>query len=238
MFCLNYLLTYWASQLANSALVALAYTSLIFLNMFGGYFFLKIPFDKRVVWGALLCLVGMGFITANELQLTELQPTSLMGFGVALLGTVSASTGNLFSLRNRENKIPITANNAWGMLYGCIFTFFFCILTDRSFSVHHIDTSFLISFFYLTVFGTVISFGAYLKLIEQVGPTKAAFTSVVSPIIAVIVSFFFENLKLQPYLIAGIALCLIGNAVALVARSPVPDISLSKLKHLLFGPKL
>lgn len=235
MFCLNYLLTYWASHLASSALVALAYTSLIFLNMFGSYLFLQIPFDRKVVWGAILCLLGMGLISVNELQLTELQPTSLLGFGIALLGTISASAGNLFSLRNRAKKIPITANNAWGMLYGCIFTLLFCLATGRSFSVHHVDASFVISFFYLTVFGTVISFGAYLKLIEQVGPTKAAFTSVVSPIIAVIVSFFFEDLKLQPYLIAGIALCLTGNALALVVPGPISGRGISKLKHILFG---
>jgi drug/metabolite transporter (DMT)-like permease len=216
MFCLNYLLTYQASHLASSALVALAYTSLIFFNMFGGYLFLQIPFDKKVVWGALLCLCGMGLISLNELNLADLRSTSLLGFGFALLGTISASAGNLFSLRNRRKKVPIAANNAWGMLYGCAFTLIFCLLTRRSFSVHDIDSSFVISFLYLTVFGTVISFGAYLKLIEQVGPTKAAFTSVVSPVIAVIVSFFFEDLNLQLYLLLGVVFCLAGNIIALV----------------------
>ena len=91
--------------------------------------------------------------------------------------------------------------------------------TNNSFgtlSQFGIDTAFVLSFFYLTVFGTVISFGAYLKLMELYGPSKAAFTSVVSPVIAVSVSVIFEDLPMTSLLLAGIVLCLAGNLIALL----------------------
>lgn len=216
MFCLNYLLTYWASHLAPSALVALAFTSLIFFNMFGGHFFFKLPIERKVFWGAFISLIGMGFISYNELSTYSLHPTSIIGFIISLIATVSASAGNLVSLANREKKIPISSNNAWGMLYGAGLTLIYCLITQRSFVVHSFDNTFVLSFIYLTIFGTIISFGSYLKLIELVGPSKAAFTSVVSPVIAVGVSLIYENLPLTLYLVLGIIFCLTGNIVALI----------------------
>ncbi len=216
MFCLNYLLTYWASHLAPSALVALAFTSLIFFNMFGGKLFLNLPIEKKVFSGAFISFTGMILISMNEIKNYDLHPTSIVGFFLSLVATVSASAGNLVSLKNRAKKIPITTNNAWGMLYGSLLTLIFCGITQKSFIIQNIDTSFLLSFFYLTIFGTIISFGCYLKLIEIFGPSKAAFTSIVSTLIAVAVSLYFEGLPLTSYLIFGILFCIAGNIVALM----------------------
>ncbi len=216
MFCLNYLLTYWASHLAPSALVALAFTSLIFFNMFGAHFFFNLKIEKKVFIGAFISLIGMGFISYNELSTYNLHPTFILGFIISLVATVSASAGNLFSLKNREKKIAITSNNAWGMLYGSALTLIYCLITQRSFMINSFDQTFILSFIYLTIFGTIISFGSYLKLIEIMGPSKAAFTSVVSPVIAVGVSLYYENLPLTIYLILGISFCLGGNLIALV----------------------
>jgi len=216
MCCINYFLTYWGWHLAPSALVALAFTSLIYFNMIGGKIFMRIPIEKKVLVGALVSFAGMAFISLNEMKSIDLHPTSFVGFFISLLATVSASAGNLISIRNRKNLVPITSNNAWGMLYGCGFTLFYCLVMQKPFALHNVDTSFVLSFLYLTVFGTVISFGAYLKLMELYGPSKAAFTSVVSPVIAVAVSVIFEDLPMTTLLSLGVIFCLAGNLIALV----------------------
>lgn len=216
MFCINYLLTYWASHLAPSALVALGYTSLIYFNMLGGKLFMRIPIEKKVLVGALISFAGMALISFNEIRSLDMHPTSFAGFFISLVATVSASAGNLISIRNRKNNIPITSNNAWGMLYGSFFTLAYCLVAQKSFVLHNLDSSFVLSFLYLTIFGTVISFGAYLKLMDLYGPSKAAFTSVVSPVIAITVSALFENMPLSGFLAVGVIFCLAGNLVALL----------------------
>ena len=215
MFCLNFVLTYWATSMATSALVALAFTSLIFFNMFGAKIFLKIPFEKKVFYGAAISFLGMGLISFNEYDHIASQPLSVWGFALSVLATLSASAGNLISTNNRRLKVPILANNAWGMFYGSIFTLIFCLVTQKNFTIHF-SQSFLISFLYLSLFGSVLSFWSYLKLIEIVGPAKAAFTSVLSPVIALAVSTVFENLSWNIYLVLGVLFCLLGNFVALV----------------------
>ena len=215
LFCLNYIITYWASTMAPSALVALAFTSLIFFNLFGGNLFLNLPIEKNVFWGAFISFSGMLLITYNEVNTLSLYPHSLMGFLLSLLATVSASAGNLISLKNRRKKISIAANNAYGMLYGSLLTLIFCFLAQRPMHITSFDSQFLLSFAFLTLFGTVIGFGAYLRLIETMGPSKAAFTSVISPIIAFAVSVYFENLAVTVFLFLGMILSIGGNILAL-----------------------
>ena len=190
-----------------------------FFNMIGGRIFLGLPLEKKVILGALISFAGMGLITWNELQSSELEryPYSFWGFMLSLAGTVSASAGNLVSAKNRILGLPIISNTAFGMLYGAIFTLIFCLSQNFSFSMD-INTSFALSFFYLTVFGTVISFISYLKLIQIVGPSKAAFTSVASPIIALTVSTLFESMGWSWQLAVGVILCLLGNVVALASN--------------------
>ena len=103
------------------------------------------------------------------------------------------------------------------MLYGALMCLVYCLYHGKSFAISF-STDFVISFLYLTIFGTVISFGAYLKLIDLVGPTKAAFTSVISPVIAVTISHFFEHLSLNIYLALGVIFCICGNLIALTPR--------------------
>lgn len=214
MFCLNFVVTYWATSMASSALVALAFTSLIFFNMFGARFFLNIPFEKKVIYGATISFLGMALITLNEYEHIALQPLSVWGFLLSVLATLSASAGNLISTNNRRLKIPILANNAWGMLYGSVFTLMFCLFMHKDLSITW-SWPFAISFLYLAVFGTVISFWSYLKLIDLVGPAKAAFTSVLSPVIALGVSTLFENFQWSLILFFGVLLCIAGNLIAL-----------------------
>lgn len=216
MFFLNYQMSYRASQLAPSALVALAFTALIYFNLFGGRIFLKIPIEKKVLWGAVISFVGMSFVSIGEMGDQTIQSTAIFGFLLSLLATISASAGNLISMKSRLRKIPVSANNAWGMLYGSFFSFLYCVVMQRSFAVYNVDSAFVWSFLFLTLFGTIFSFGAYLKLIETLGPSRAAFTSVISPLIAIGVSMQFENLHVGLALGAGILLCLLGNLIALI----------------------
>lgn len=219
MFSLNFLLTYWASSMAPSALISLGFTALIFFNMIGARLFLKMPLEKKVIFGAIISFMGMALITYNEIQEKNLEayPLSFLGFFLSLVGTISASAGNLISFKNRQLGLPIIANTGFGMMYGSLFTLIFCLAKGATFAIT-VNPAFFVSFFYLTVFGTVISFVSYLKLIQIVGPSKAAFTSVISPIIALVVSTSYEHMQWTVLLGLGIVLCLIGNCVALISN--------------------
>ena len=48
---------------------------------------------------------------------------------------------------------------------------------------------------YLTVFGSVVAFGCYMILIGRIGAEYAAYVTLLMPVIALILSTFFEDLS-------------------------------------------
>ncbi|MNK99671.1 putative DMT superfamily transporter inner membrane protein [compost metagenome] len=100
------------------------------------------------------------------------------------------------------------------MAYGSFFTLMVALFLGHSLVIPTTPV-FLSALLYLSLFGTVIAFWAYLSLAGKIGAEKAAYSSVISPIIALTLSSFFENFHWTPALIAGVALCILGNIFTL-----------------------
>jgi drug/metabolite transporter (DMT)-like permease len=76
------------------------------------------------------------------------------------------------------------------------------------------------SLFYLSLFGTVIAFGCYLKLIGKIGADRAAYATMLFPIVALGISTVYEGYQWAPNNIVGMAIVLIGNWMVLSKRVP------------------
>ncbi|HEX6119141.1 MAG TPA: EamA family transporter, partial [Dongiaceae bacterium] len=81
--------------------------------------------------------------------------------------------------------------------------------------------SYSISLLFLSLFATVIAFGSFLTLSRRIGAARAAYSSVLFPILALALSAWFEDYHPQPAAILGVALILVGNIFAL-RRAPRP----------------
>lgn len=75
---------------------------------------------------------------------------------------------------------------------------------------------------YLALFGSVLGFGFYLTLLGKIGPDRAAYSSVMFPIVALLLSTWFEDFHWTGNIIWGVALTLVGNVVILTKRVPKP----------------
>jgi drug/metabolite transporter (DMT)-like permease len=73
---------------------------------------------------------------------------------------------------------------------------------------------------YLTVFGSIIAFGAYLTLLGRIGAHKAGYAMVMFPVVALILSALFEDLEVDAPIVVGTLLVLAGNLFVLNARTP------------------
>ncbi|MEO9967935.1 MAG: EamA family transporter [Reichenbachiella sp.] len=224
LFGVNYWLVYEAEVYLASGLIAVAYSTLVFLNSGFGAIFLKRAINKQVLLAALFGLSGTILIFGNEFLGLSFNQETIVGTVITALSVVIASLGNITSARNSANAIPVIQANAYGMLYGGIWMFLLALILDRPFSF---DTSpaYVISLAYLTVFGSIIAFGTYLTLISRVGADKAAYALVVIPVIAIVISTIFENYQITVYAGLGVLLILIGNVLAIRKRK---DVSLAK----------
>lgn len=218
MFSINYMLNYIAETMVSSGLVALSFTALIYYNMFGMRLFFKKPITRNVIWGSILGGLGIGSIFYNEIAHFDSNSKTVLGLLLGFLATLSASAGNMVAQKTYRLKIPVVVTNTFGMLYGSLFTLLIVFINGDSLAIPF-SFKFISALLYLAIFGSVIAFGAYLSLGGKIGAEKAAYTSVLSPVIALTLSSFFENFIWTPYIVAGVLLCLLGNVLTLTKRA-------------------
>jgi drug/metabolite transporter (DMT)-like permease len=77
------------------------------------------------------------------------------------------------------------------------------------------DTTFTLSLLYLAVVGSIAAFGLYFMLVRRLGPTRAAYSSVFFPLVALAISAVFESYVMTFAGWVGVALLLIGAALAI-----------------------
>jgi len=108
----------------------------------------------------------------------------------------------------------VLQSNAWSMLYGGLLTAMIALLRGQSFTFDA-SPGYILSLAYLTVFGSVIAFGAYLTLLGRIGAHRAGYVTVMFPVVALVLSMIFEGLALNLYISVGFALVLAGNVLVL-----------------------
>ncbi len=215
LFCVNYILIYWATAHISSGLVAVIFSTLVIMNILNGALFLKRPIRRVVVLGALLGLLGLTLVFWQELQLAQQTLSSgevWTALILVLAATYSASIGNILSARNQEHDLPVLQTNGFGTLYGSMIMMLYAFSSGADFFVPW-DLQYTLSMVFLTVFGTIVAFGAYLSLVGQIGADKAAYAMVLFPLVALAISTVFEGFVWTPIALFGVALILIGNAV-------------------------
>jgi len=217
MFGLNYVLTYYGSQYINSGLVAVLFTVLTFMNMGNERVFFGFQADWRILTASAIGLAGVAVIFLPELASISSGAGRVLGMGMIIAGTYLASLGNMIAIRNTRRGIRPTTMSIYGMAYGTAFLLLSAVIQNKPFIVEY-SAEYLGSLLYLSVMGTAVAFVCYLELIRRIGSGRAAYTSVLIPLVALTVSAIFENYHFSLLSTAGVALVLAGNALALTGR--------------------
>ena len=218
LFCLNYWLTYLSTQYLTSGLVAVIFTGIIFFNLVNSRLIFGTPIDRRVLIAAGAGMLGVALLFLPELRAAAGDRTVLKGCLLALVATYIASLGNMAAMRNTASDMPVVTVNAYGMAYGAVTLALIASLRGVPI-VFDLAWPYIVSLLYLSLAGTSLAFGLYLALLKKIGPARAAYTSVLFPVIALGVSTVFEGYRWSLTAFIGLAVLLAGNALALSRRS-------------------
>jgi drug/metabolite transporter (DMT)-like permease len=238
LFSFNYIATYSAQQYISSALNAVAFSCMMWMNVINARLFFGTRIEPRVWFGAALGIAGILALFWPEVSTISLNDTVLLGASLSLGGALLASLGNMASKSSQTAGLPVLQSNAWGMLYGTGITALVALGKGSTFNFEY-SFSYVASLLYLAVFGSVVGFGAYLKLVGNIGPHKAGYAVVMFPVVAVVLSTLFEGLALEPHIVGGVALVLAGNLVILGGVKYGADLwrRMRVLQHYWFEPK-
>ena len=218
LFCLNYWLTYLATQYLTSGLVAVCFTGIVFVNIVNARLIFGIPIERRVLIAAAAGMLGVALLFLPELRTAAGDSMVLTGALLALIATYLASLGNMAAMRNTGSGLPVVTVNAYGMAYGTAILALIALLRGAPIAF---DASwpYIVSLLYLSLAGTSLAFGLYLALLKKIGPARASYTSVLFPVIALLVSTIFEGYRWSLPAFIGLAVLLGGNALALGQRA-------------------
>ena len=218
LFCLNYFLVYYGTARITSGLVAVLFSSIVLFNAIFERVFFKNSIDGRTLIASILGLSGIAMIFWPEVSTISFEDETVVGVMFVLVGTILASLGNMTAVINTRRELPVIAVNAHAMTWSALLSFVIAMLLGRDL-VFSLEKGYLLSLAYLAVFGSAIAFGFYLALIRRIGAARAAYSSVLFPVVALAISTIVEGYQWTGIAAAGIMLTLVGNWLILSSRT-------------------
>lgn len=221
LFALNYLLFYLAELQITSGLAAVVFSTIVVMNLLNGRLFLGTPVELKVLFGGAMGMVGLILLFWPEMVAVNFSGPVVAGLLLSFVATYLASLGNILSARNQRRHLPVVQTNAFGMAYG---SFFMALIVIGGGTPLSFDLSapYLLSLIYLSLFGSVVAFGCYLSLVGRIGPARAAYSTLLFPIVALVLSTIWEDYHWSLPAVSGILLILCGNYLALSKRKNIP----------------
>lgn len=218
LFGLNYVFAYRAQIYITSAMTAIVFSTIVWMNILNARLMFGVRAGRRTVVGSLLGVAGIVTLFAPQVSDISFTDTVLFGSVLAFLGALAASFGNMASQGAQKRGLPVVQSNAWGMFYGALLSGMASLAAGHTFSFDP-SAGYVISLVYLALFGSVFAFGAYLTLLGRIGAHKAGYAMVMFPVVALILSILFEGLQLTPSIMIGTLLVLTGNVFVLETRA-------------------
>jgi drug/metabolite transporter (DMT)-like permease len=217
-FALNFNFVYAAEHHITSGLVAVLFALLIMPNALLGQWWLGRKVAPSFWLGSAIATVGVALLILREYRVAPVGGTQvLIGTALTLAGVLSASVSNVIQASPRVSRYPIVTVLAWSMLWGALGNAIFA-WTMHGAPVVEMRSGYLAGVLYLGVVGSVVTFPLYFGLIREIGPGKAAYSSVFVPVIAMALSTIFENYIWSSLAVGGAILAMIGLLVAMQAR--------------------
>ena len=212
VFCFNFWCFYTAAAWINTGLESVIFSMAVLFNAVNSFIFFGQKPPLRFYIAAGLGLTGIVTLFWQDLLNSGFNHSLLLGIGLSALGTFGFSLGNMISLRHQKKGLEVLTTNSWAMLYGTLLIAAIALVRGDNFTPQW-TFSYLSALLYLAIFGSVIAFGAYFTLVGRIGPSKAAYSTLLFPLVALTLSTLYEGYIWQVNAIAGLVLILLGNLV-------------------------
>ena len=214
MFGANYVAIYEAERYVTSGLVAVLFSTIVFTNPIGMRIVYRAPLARRTLFAAMLGVAGVVLLFLPELLAVQSSASVGLGIAFGLAATLLATGGNLIAVRNHHARVGVLEGTVWGMTWGAATAAMIATLTGAAWRFDP-SLGYVASLAYLAIFGSIVAFGAYFLLLKKAGIAIASYTSVATPVIAVLLSTLFEGFAWTWTAVLGVLLAATGNFIAL-----------------------
>jgi len=217
MYGISYIFVYHAELHVASGLVAIGYSASPLLSTLGMRLFFGQAVTARMALGSALGIAGISLVYWPEFARPVDSGSMALGAAFTLLAVLLSTAGGLLAHRNYERKLHGWPTMAWSMGYGALSALIVALALGRSYTID-LSAPYLLSLAYLSLFGSVLTFAAWLTLVGRIGAPRASYVGVMAPVMALFVSTLFEGFLWHPLTVAGVAVSIAGNVLVLGGR--------------------
>lgn len=217
-FSLNFNLVYRAEAHLASGLVALTFALLIIPNAVLSALFLGARITRGFAIGSALGIAGLALVFARDIFAPGANGDEIaLGLALTVAGVICAGIANVMQASMVGRAQPLEAGLAWAMGYGTIINAGVA-LTVSGPPVFDTSPVYIAGVAYLGIIASALAFSLYYVLIREIGAARAAYSSVIIPLVAMTLSTVFEGYRWSALAVAGALLALAGLVVALRSR--------------------
>lgn len=219
-FVLNFNFVYRAEEHITSGVVAVVFALLLVPNAVFSRLFLGQRMGKQLIAGSAVAMAGIVLLFLHEARLSPKGAgETMLGIGLTLTAVLCASTANVLQATETAKRYPMLQTLAVAMLIGAGLDALLAFILSGPPAIEW-RAGYIGGILYLGLLGSTLTFPLYFNLIRKIGPAKAAYSSVLIPVIAMLLSTVFEGYRWSPLAIAGAVLAGVGLVIALRARRP------------------
>ena len=219
-FVVNYNFVYASEQYITSGLAAVVFALLVVPNSILAFALFGQRVTARFILGSAVAMAGVALLFVQEVRTAGTGTSEVLkGLAFVLVAVLGASCSNVMQLMPAIRVRPLAPILGFAMLYGA--------LLDGAFAWAFVGppvieprAGYWVGLVYLGLVASALAFWLYFEIIRKVGPAKAAYSSVLIPIIAMLLSTLFEGYLWSPLALAGGLLGLVGLVIALRAGRP------------------
>lgn len=213
IFGFNFICFYTAIAYINSGLESVIFSMAVLFNAINSRIFFSQKISAYFLPAASLGFFGIVALFWHDVVSTQVQWQTLFAIGLCMLGTYGFSLGNMISIRHQKKKLDVFTTNAYGMLYGAALMAIIGYVRADSFLPTVMSTHALGALIYLAVVGSIVGFSAYFILIKRIGAGQAAYSTLLFPLVALVISTIWENYQWHLGSYLGVIFILLGNYI-------------------------
>lgn len=204
----NGLLTWSVEYISGGLAAIIAALVPLFIVLFTVWLSKCTRITRWMIAGLIIGFVGI--VTIFYDYITQLQNKSfLLGVLLAVLSTLSWSFGTVYTSKQKP-PIDILFSVGLQMLIAGIIVLIACGITGKYISLTAIEKSSWMALAYLIVFGSLITYSAYVFVIGKLPPTQVSIYAYINPIVAVVLGWLLLAEKMNVNMIIGTIVTLFG----------------------------
>jgi drug/metabolite transporter (DMT)-like permease len=206
-YSIPYAIVYWAELYISSGLTSIVFSVMpLFVILLSLFVFSKESVSATEIIGSITGFAGIVIIFSENLSLDLSK--QMLGI-IAVLVSAAMQGGIAVAIKKYGNHLNPLSMNFLPMFAASIMLITAAFVFEDS-SLWTFSFASVISIAYLALVGTVIAFTTYYWLLKRISVVMLSLSSFITPIIAVLLGWFFLNEKLSMQAILGSCFVLIG----------------------------